>query len=222
MGTPVSGKNNKFDPNSYQVPDYRKDKDGKLDPTTYQAAMGLRNFMHENDLQFIDREQVNNAAKGSFSANGKEIALSDEDKAMFDRLKRQGLFNRLDAGSTNTQDGVIGIKDINDAIAKAWKLHGTETSNSRHWKDPSESDMTKAEGKEVVNAAKDTHGFHYLTRTGIDEIINNQNHRTKNGSTVDADPRLLAALYMVGKDFDAINTDGNHYLDHAELEAWRV
>lgn len=222
MAISPPGKTRNFDPNSFEVPEYRKDKDGKHDPTTYQAALGLRKFMHDNNLSFITRDQVNSATNGSFTADGKEISLSDQDKAMFNRLKTQGLFNRLDAGTTNSQDGVIGIQDINDAISKSWKLHGSEASNSGHWKDPSQSGMSKAEAKEILNAAKDQHGFHYLTRGSIDELINNQSHRTKDGSTVDADPRLIAALYMLGKDFDGVNTDGNHYLDREELEAWKV
>lgn len=142
---------------------------------------------------------------------------------MFRRINNQGLFNRLDAGTTNSQDGWIGVRDINDAIGQSWKLHGTERSRNQHWRDPAgQSGMTKAQAKEIVNNAMGAHGFHYLTRGSLNEIINNQSHRTRDGRTVSADPRLIAAMYMLGREFDAVNTDDNHYLDRRELRDWEI
>lgn len=224
MATSIPSRRHNFDPNSYEAPRFRRDRNGRDDPTTYQAAMGLRKFMHDKNLPFISRDNASQAAlRGSFTVNGRQITVNEQERAMFRRINSQGLFNRLDAGTTNSQDGWIGVRDINAAIGQSWKLHGAERSRNQQWRDPAtQSRMTTAEAKQVVNNMVQNSNMHYLMRGGINEIINNQSHRDRNGRTVSADPRLISALYMLGREFDEVNTDGNHYLDRRELREWEI
>jgi len=223
---PVSGPDKpkrNFKPDSFETPNYRKDKDGKYDPTTYQGAMGLRKFLHDNDMPFVSRIQATEAVnKGTITRDDNSVInLSDPEKAMFRRVMNQGLFNRLDAGTTNTQDGWIGVQDINDATKQTWKLHGAERSPTGKWADPGTNPgMTDDEAGQLVLDGMQKHGINYIQHNGIEAIANNQNHRTKDGSTVDADPRFIQALLKVGKEFDDINSDNNHYLDADELNNW--
>jgi hypothetical protein len=211
-----------FNPESYEAPKFTKDKDGNYDPSTYQTAAGFRKFMHDNNLPFMSNAQVREAAnKGTVTLDDKKvIQVNDQDRAMFLKLREDGLFNRLDAGTTHTQDGWVGIQDINDAIKNRIQLHGSKAQNMPGTE--GKLKITQDEAKQTLLDQMQKHEIDYFTPRTIDSVINYQNHRSKDGSPVDADPRYIQALMMLGKEYDNVNTNGDHYIDADEIKNWKT
>jgi hypothetical protein len=219
MTLPIaSGLSGKFDPNSYEEPKhFRKNADGSYYPTDYQTALTLRKFMHDNNMPFISQAQIDDAANAGFLKldENKTIALSDKEKAAFLQLKTAGtgLALRLDAGTTNTQDGWIGIQDINDAIKESWKLHGSDESEKGHWKVPfSDSKMTKEEVKQEVLKFMNEGGKTYIDPMNISIRLDNQSN----------EPRVLEALAILRRHSDEIDTDASYYLSIDEIKNWNT
>lgn len=154
MGTnPTNGKKYNFDPNSYEPPPMST-KDGEYTPSDYQAAQALRKFIKDNSPDgFINASHIRTAYEnGRVDFNGRVITLNKQEQAAFDKLAENeaALWNRLDGGTNGTHDGVIGVLDINDAITKTRRLHGSATSDKGYWSDPTGS-MTAAEAKTTLD-----------------------------------------------------------------------
>lgn len=226
MSVSAPNRKHNFDPNSYEAPEFRKDKDGNYDPTTYQTATGLRKFMHEKNLPFISKDQANEAVeKGTITVDGKVITLNDKEKVMFGKLS-DGLFDRLDAGTTDTHDGWLGIKDINDSVKQSWKLHGTEKSKEGYWTDPrSNSKMTLDEAKQIGGDLLKSGVASTWKREHLDNMINQQKYGVLEDNKLVMkyidDPRVLEALHVLRNNWDDVdvNKDG---LSNSEINAWRV
>jgi len=58
MIDPAARKTPHYDPSNFKVPEFRKDKDGKLRPTDYQAAVALKDFMQRNNQLFINKDHL--------------------------------------------------------------------------------------------------------------------------------------------------------------------
>ncbi|MEC4719776.1 hypothetical protein RY831_11500 [Noviherbaspirillum sp. CPCC 100848] len=218
MPDPVTRKTHNYDPDNFKVPEFRKDKNGKLDPTDYQAAVGLKDFMQRNDVLFINGDhhwEANN--KGTVTFGDKVVQLNDKEKAMFKKLS-DGLFRRLDAGDNGTHDGVVGGKDIDTAIKTPWKLHGQSTSKEGYWTDPAESlSITEQQAKERIQAFyKERGGGLYLRKfewianvSGTDDL--------KTG-----DPTLVQAAVMFLKHSDKVDADKDGYISYTEIRNWKI
>lgn len=137
-----------FDPKNYTDPDFRK-KDGTYQLTDYQAAVTVRNWMHEN----WQGRMISEDGLGVALASGKigDITLTEQQKAAFTRFSEnnRALFHRLDAGENGTHDGQFGEWDI-DAAIKNGRLHGAgEHSKNGHWQ--KRNDMEKGDAAKLLD-----------------------------------------------------------------------
>lgn len=223
MAVTAPGRTRNYDPNNFEDPQFRKDKEGKFDPTTYQTARGMKAFMKEHGMPFLSGEQVWEAVnKGTVTHNGKTIELNDKQKTMFGKLSG-GLFERLDAGTNNTHDNWVGVKDIDDAVKQSWKLHGTETSKEGYWTDPmSKSRMKGADATKIATDWMKGQGFQSLDLKEIDAILNSQKYAKDNAPKNIDDPRLLEALYLLRNNFNVIDSSKNNALEMSEINGWKV
>ncbi|MEC4719777.1 hypothetical protein RY831_11505 [Noviherbaspirillum sp. CPCC 100848] len=243
MSDPVTRKTSNYDPNNFKVPEFRKNKDGKLDPTDYQAAVALKDFMQRNDMLFFNEDQLKEGNEKGTVANGdRAIQLNDKEKAMFKKLS-DGLFNRLDAGDNDTHDGVVGGRDIDKSIKTSWKLHGDKTSEEGYWKDPTASlSMTPHQAKEhllkYMDENKDNHLVPYysskdnkvISREILENAINFHKFETRFKDGID-DPEVIQALILLRKDFDKVNIGDSENLNSGgdeffltleEIKKWKV
>lgn len=231
MPDPVGRKAHNFDPNSFEVPEFRKNKDGSLNPTNYQAALALRDFMKRNNEMFLNVDHYMEAnTKGTVTFGDRVVQLNDQEKAMF-RKMQDGFFNRLDAGTNDSHDGWVGVEDINDAIRKSWKLHGTETSPKRYWKDPEESiSMTQQQVKEIALQVSDkvNESGKEINRSIIDIMINMHRYdgslifgNRLTSADID-DPNVIQAMVLIRKDLTKIDTDKSGGISRDEIQNWKV
>lgn len=235
MPDPVGRKTHNFDPDSFKVPKFRTDEQGNLNPTDYQAAMALRNFMKRNNEPFITREHLSEAnSKGTVTFGDRVIQVNAQDSAMFAKLQG-GLFNRLDAGTNGTHDGVVGVEDINDAIRNSLSLHGNQVG---HWTSPAESaSTTKQQGKERLLALLEDNKGSFNSNDKqfkLEEVhyaINDHKvfDKTKENVTIFADGAIflddrasVEAFSLLLKDFDMVDTDKNEVASVEEIRNWQI
>jgi len=228
MIDPAARKTPHYDPSNFKVPEFRKDKDGSLDPTHYQAAVALKDFMRRNNALFVSADQLWEANnKGTVTLGDNVVQLNDQEKAMFKKLSHS-LFDRLDGGTNSTHDGLVGIQDIDDAIRQSWKLHGPEKSPDGKWKEPmSDSTMTRPEAKQALqgwmkDAKSGKYGFEdpnnaFINRHIISEITL---HHKFHGTTVD--PRQIEAMYLIKHHFDVIDANQDMLITPDEVDNWQV
>ncbi|MEC4719775.1 hypothetical protein RY831_11495 [Noviherbaspirillum sp. CPCC 100848] len=233
MSDPVTRKTHNYDPNNFKVPEFRKDKDGKLDPTDYQAAVGLKDFMQRNNVLFVNGDHQWEAnSKGTVTFGDRVVQLNDQEKAMFKKLS-DGLLDRLDAGDNGTHDNVVGGKDIDKAIRNSWILHGNKTSSEGYWTDPNKSvSTTKQQAKERLvelmekgHGARDPKGEQTFSSGTIESAVNRQRLADLKKNEFDKyldDPTAVQGFVLLHKDFHNVDTDKNGNLTLEELKNWKV
>lgn len=237
MSNVSNQKTHNFDPNNYTTQDYRK-KDGSYQLTDYQAALTVRNWMHDNmpggmmDHTLIDQVNAQKDGPGPVTVdlNGKKVTLTDQEKAAFLKFRENGstLFRRLDGGENGTHDFLMGEWDIDQAI-KNGRLHGSaEHSKEGHWRNRN-GDMPHAQAAEVLDDyLTEKFGSDWSVKQGdLRQIANSHGMYVPNENGYEFvmidDPEVIRAAGLVLDDWSNVqNGEGNSVgiLSQKELDKY--